>query len=520
MKVSVDTQMPGEARAELLAVLLLQHDPAKWRLPARLRDLDRALGSPIAAALDSGDFRGRAGQSVLLYPGARAAVRRVLLLGLGEESKLDADALRSAAGRAVHRAAEKRARSVVLVVPGLRRLGAPQCSQALAEGGVLGGFRFDTYQKKKEDGPAPVRTLKLLFERLSDRPAARASAARGVILAESQNLARRLSNEPANVLPPAALARAAQKMAREVGLRSRVFDPAELKRRKMGALLAVGQGSSNSPRLIVLEHNAPSRSGTGDKKKSKPRGRTRATICLVGKGITFDSGGISIKPAAGMQDMKHDMSGAAAVVGALRAAALLRIPLHVVGVIPAAENMPSGTAYRPGDVVRAMSGKTIEVVNTDAEGRVVLADALHYAKTEFDPQAVIDLATLTGACMVALGPWASGVFGNDENLIERIRRAGDVTGERAWPMPLLPAHREDMRSQVADLRNAAGRHGGASTAAGFLWAFVDDTPWVHLDIAGTGWCDKASAYQPRGATGVGVRLLLELLRGWEEGRAV
>jgi leucyl aminopeptidase len=293
-------------------------------------------------------------------------------------------------------------------------------------------------------------------------------------------------------------------VAREVGLRARVMGVTELERRKMRAILAVGGGSVNPPRLIVLEH--------------QPKGRKRPaqTLCFVGKGITFDSGGISIKPSSGMDEMKHDMSGAAAVVGALRACALLNVPYHVVGVIGAAENLPSGSAYRPGDIVTAASGKSIEVSNTDAEGRVVLADALHFAKTEYTPRAIVDLATLTGACVVALGRWASGLFGNNERLIEGLRRAGEVSAERAWPMPLWEGHRKAVRSEVADLKNTgAGREAGSSTAAAFLAAFVGDTPWVHIDIAGTSWTTRPGPYQPRGATGVGVRLLLELLSGWQ-----
>jgi leucyl aminopeptidase len=238
----------------------------------------------------------------------------------------------------------------------------------------------------------------------------------------------------------------------------------------------------------------------------------------VGKGITFDSGGISIKPSASMDEMKHDMSGAAAVIGALRAAALLRIPLRVVGVVAAAENLPSGTAYRPGDVVKTMSGQTIEVLNTDAEGRIVLADALHFARSEYAPDAIIDIATLTGACVIALGKWASGVMGNNEQLVERIRAAGEVTGERVWPLPLWEDHRKQVKSKVADLKNTGGREGGTITAAAFLSYFAEGTPWAHLDIAGTGWTGKPGPYQPIGATGVGVRLFHELLRGWKEGR--
>ena len=264
----------------------------------------------------------------------------------------------------------------------------------------------------------------------------------------------------------------------------------------------------NPPRLIVLEHNAPQTRG-----RAKPRSR-QPTICLVGKGITFDSGGISIKPSAGMDEMKHDMSGAAAVVGVLRACALLKVPLHVVGVIAAAENMPSGSAYRPGDVITAMSGKTIEVMNTDAEGRVVLADALHYA-SRFSPSATIDLATLTGACVVALGSVCCGVMGNDEKLITKVRAAGERTHERAWQLPLWEEHKKQVKGSVGDVKNTAGREAGTSTAGAFLSHFVDETPWAHLDIAGTAWTSKDDAYCVKGATGFGVRLLVELLQTWK-----
>ncbi len=266
----------------------------------------------------------------------------------------------------------------------------------------------------------------------------------------------------------------------------------------------MGGGSINPPRIIVMEHRPKRRTAQSER-----------PFCIVGKGITFDSGGISLKPSAAMDEMKHDKSGAATVVGAMRACALLEVPYPVVGVIGAAENLPSATAYRPGDIITAMSGKTIEVLNTDAEGRVVLADALHYAKTEFDPCAIVDLATLTGACVVALGRFATGLFGNHQQLIEIIRAAGDTTAERAWPLPLLQEHKDEIQSEIADIKNAGVRHAGASAAAAFLWHFAGDTPWVHLDIAGTGWTGKSGPYQRRGGTGVGVRLLLEVLRDWD-----
>jgi leucyl aminopeptidase len=413
----------------------------------------------------------------------------------------------------VGQAASRKAARVALVAPALRRLRPGPAARALAEGAVLGGYRFDAYRRNGDDAPGEVASLALLFERAGDLREARAAAREGTLLAECQNVARELSNEPANALPPAELARRAQRVAREVGLGCRILGVPEMRRLGMGAILAVGQGSAHPPRVVVLEHR-PGRARAA-RPKHGPDGRKRGpgAVCLVGKGITFDSGGLSIKPAQGMDEMKHDMSGAAAVIGALRACALLRIPMHVVGVIGAAENMPSGTAYRPGDIVTSMSGKTIEILNTDAEGRVVLADALHYARSNFRPRAMIDLATLTGACVVALGKWATGLFGNDAKLVELVRRAGEATGEKAWPMPLWEEHRKAVRSEVAQLKNAAGREAGSSTAAAFLAAFAEDTPWVHLDIAGTGWTSKAAAYQPRGATGVGVRLVIETLRG-------
>ena len=378
--------------------------------------------------------------------------------------------------------------------------------QALAEGAVLASYRFGDYRNdKRENGEADVSSVSLLLPARTPLAPARDAVKSGVIVAESQNLTRRLSDQPANALPPEAFAAEVRRVAREAGLRVRVLDVPAMRRLKMGGILAVGGGSANPPRLIALEY----------KPKGQQNGRARKPVALVGKGITFDSGGISIKPSAGMDEMKHDMSGAAAVVGALRAAALLELPTPVIGVIAAAENMPSGTAYRPGDVVTTMSGKTIEILNTDAEGRVVLADALHYARTNWEPAAIVDLATLTGAMIVALGSWATGLFGNNARLIELVRAAGDATAERAWPMPLLDAHKEEIRSEIAEIKNTGGRPAGSSTAAAFLWHFAGDTPWVHLDIAGTAWTSKAGPIQRKGATGVGVRLLTELLRDWD-----
>ncbi len=512
MQVSIKTGTASEVRADLLVVPMpgdgSKNGPNSPRkrtaasLPRRIAALDRSLGGIIRGVLSTGDFSGRDSETLLLYPDESRAgdVRRVLLLGLGKPDEIDAERLRRLGARALRHCEGKEISRVAILAPTVRRLGAEECAAALAEGICLGAYRFDRYRKKKPR-VGNLKSVALLFDRLASASEVRRATKRAVVMAESQNLARSLSNEPPNELPPSALAKAARKLAREVGLDCRVMRTAELERRGMNGLLAVGGGSSNPPALIVLEHRRPARK----------RGRQQP-VCLVGKGITFDSGGLSLKPAPNMQEMKHDMSGAAAVLGAMRAIALLDLPLHVVGIAVAAENMPSGAAYRPGDIVRSMAGKAIEVVNTDAEGRVVLADALHYACSEFEPAAIVDIATLTGAAMVALGPWATAALGNDEKLVEALRAAGEAAGERVWPMPLLAEHRQAIRSNVADLKNAAGKDAGVSTAGAFLGEFVGEVPWVHLDIAGTGWTARTTPYHRGGGTGVGVRLLLAWLR--------
>ena len=507
MQVSVETRAAEGLSADLLALPLARIQPESSRLPSRYAALDRALGGRISAVLGTGDFKGSQGDTLLIYGDEGHAVHRILLVGLGAEREADAEALRIAAGRAVSQGQTRQAGRVVIAVPALRRLRGALAGQALAEGAILGSYRFDSYRSQESASAAP--DVALWLGAADDARSVRAGVRTGTILAESQNLARDLSNEPPNALPPAELASAAQRVAREVGLRCLVFDVPKLEKLGAGGILAVGGGSSRPPRLVVLEHNAPTRGG-----------RARPTVCVVGKGITFDSGGLSIKPAASMVSMKHDMSGAAAVVGALRACALLKVPLHVVGVIASAENMPSSTAYRPDDVVKMLSGKTVEIGNTDAEGRIVLADALAYANQEFEPDAIIDLATLTGACSVALGTWCSAVLGTNDRLIEALRRSGDATHERLWPLPLWPEHREFMKGRVADLKQVGGRNGGTIIAAAFLSYFVGETPWAHLDIAPTANTDQAGPYQPRGATGVGVRLLLECLRGWQAAKIV
>jgi leucyl aminopeptidase len=496
MRVQVRREDPVRSKCDALIVLL----PKAERVPRTLRTLDRALRGRIQRYLETGEFRGKVDE-VVSFPAEGAAAKTVLLVGLGEDRAVNAESFRRAAGAAIKAAARRRAAKVGLIVPSGRGPGPAERAQALTEGAILGAYRFDKY-REVEDAPGVVAELSLLMSDGQDGAALRRGARLGAVSAGSTHLARDLSNEPGSVHTPVWLADQARKLGREVGLRVQVLAERELKREKMEGLLAVGRGSANPPRLIVLEHRRPARGA-----------RRRPTVALVGKGITFDSGGISIKPAANMQQMKHDMSGAAAVFGAMRGTALLELPLHVVGLIPAAQNMPGARAYVPGDIVRSASGKTIEVLNTDAEGRIVLADGLHYAG-RFKPDAILDLATLTGACVIALGSACCGLMGNNEPLIKRVREAGDRSHERAWPLPLWDEHKREIRGDVGDIKNTAGREAGPSTAGAFLSHFAGDTPWAHLDIAGTAWTTRERPYCVKGATGFGVRLLLELLRTW------
>lgn len=515
IEVTVETRGPAEREAELLVLPLPERDGERRSLPSRWSAVDEELGGRLSGALETGDFRGRRAESMLLYGDPDASVRRVLLVGLGPEPAVDADALRDAAAVAVAAAAAREVGALQLLAPPLRQPRPAPAAQALAEGLVLGTYRFDRYQSSRAPEAPTAATIRV--EKGSDLRAVRSAVRTGVALAGSQNLARDLSNEPPNHLPPVALAKEAERVAKEVGLRVRVLDVPELKRRKFGAMLAVAQGSTHPPRLVVLEHNAPARRAKGAK-GGRGRRAGRRTVCLVGKGVTFDSGGLSLKPSASMVKMKHDMSGAAAVIGAMRAVALLKLPLHVVGVVGAVENLPSATAYRPDDILKSASGKTIEVTNTDAEGRLVLADALHYARTEFAPEAMVDLATLTGAAAIALGSWSAGLLANHDRLASLVVDAGEATGERYWRLPLWDVHREFMKSPVADVKQTGGREAGTITAAAFLSHFVGEVPWAHLDIAAVAETETPRPGQPRGATGFGVRSVVELLRALPRAR--
>ena len=504
MEVDVSRRDSAAVEGDAVVIPLTKSDAP----PRALAALDEALGGLCARLWAAGDFTGKSGEVVSL-PVSGIAAKRLVLIGLGEEKLASRESLRAAGGRAAKVLLRAKAAKAALAVPTIRRTPPEDAAQALAEGLVLGAYRFDKY-KTGNDAPTALERVTLLAPDARQLNALRRGAALGRAVAESSNFARDLSNEPGGVCTPEYLADQARKLGRSHKLKVTVFAERELAREKMAGILAVGRGSVNPPRLIALEYGAQPRAA----KDSKSRAKKRPTLVFVGKGITFDSGGISIKPAASMDEMKHDMSGGAAVLGALRAIADLGLPVHAVGLVAAAQNMPDGNAYIPGDVITSARGKTIEVLNTDAEGRIVLSDALHYA-TSFEPDAIIDLATLTGACLVALGDVCCAVLGNDESLAEKVRDAGEATHERAWPLPLWDEHKAAIKGTFGDIVNTGGRNAGVSTAAAFLSHFVGDVPWAHLDIAGTAWTTKETPYYVKGATGFGVRLLVDLARNWK-----
>lgn len=463
--------------------------------------VDRATRGALTALRKSGDFKGRHAESVILYPaGLRAP--RLIVVGLGRAADLTAHRILLAAAQAARRAREVRARTLATPVLGLGSVvEAERAAQATAEGLVLGHHRNAAYQR--DPGAPPLRRAEILAADAAEVRALAGAVERGARWAEATCLARDLASTPGQDLTPERLGERAKEIGRQAGARVEVLGVPQLERLGMGALLAVGRGSANPPRFIVLERNP----GGAKTPRRRPLART---IVVIGKGVTFDTGGISLKPAPDMARMKYDMSGAAAVLGMFSALPSIDPPFRVVGLIPSAENMPDGRALKPGDVVRALDGTTIEVTNTDAEGRLVLADALGFAR-RYEPWQVVDLATLTGAITIALGPFAAGLFTRDEALAESLTAAGVATGERLWRMPLWDDYAPSLRSDVADLLNSAGREGGAVLGATFLRHFARGLTWAHLDIASTAWAPADRPHERRGPTGFGVRLLLEWL---------
>lgn len=459
---------------------------------------DTPLPAGVTDLLEPEDFQSKAGQTLLLYPRGAIAPRRLLLVGLGKREKVSAETIRRASATAVKEAQKLKVAAVSVGVNGDVALDPQTAAQAFAEGIELGAYRFWRYRTGLTDEQTFKVERATVFSK-TDTTSSKGVAA-GQAIARGVNFARDLVNGPGYAMHPPALGEEAVQLGQRVGLKVIVLDMQQLIEQGFGGILAVGKGSEHEPRFIVMEY--------GKAKKGTP------TICLVGKGLTFDSGGLSLKPAEAMETMKSDMGGAAAVFGAMQVVAELKLPLHVVGLVSAAENMPSSNAYRPGDIVKTLSGKTIEVLNTDAEGRIILSDALYYAQ-RYNPDAIVELSTLTGAIIIALGAHATGMMGTDQALMDKLSKAGDASGERVWQFPLWDEYHQMVKSEVADLKNLAGRPAGSITAGAFLAAFVGDYPFVHLDIAGTAWADRpAKPYDTMGGTGVGVRLLTEFLRNY------
>jgi leucyl aminopeptidase len=497
MIIVIKRSKPDAAVADVLAVPIWQDTS----LPAKsaVAQLDASLGGLIGECLENGDFSGRLNSTMLLHTRGSIKAPRLLLVGLGKPQAFTVDHLRQMSASAVT-AVRKMEISTMALLPPTTEVGLIESGQALTEGALLGLYTLKKYKtvEEEEGSKDNLREFHILASGGSAQQRLSQGRERGRILAEAVTLARDLINSPGNEVNPSTLAETAKAIAKRTALRCRVLTQSDMQKLGMGCLLGVAQGSAQPPVFITLEH--------------APKGAAKAPIVLVGKGITFDSGGISIKPAASMEDMKMDMAGGAAVLGTMQALAQLHYPGHVIGLVPAAENLPSGNAIKPGDILRAMSGKTVEVINTDAEGRLILADALSYAVAKLKPARIIDLATLTGAVVIALGNHATGMMGTDEAMMEHLRKVGEGCAERVWQLPLFEDYSKQIKSDFADIKNTGGREAGSITGAAFLKEFVGDTPWVHLDIAGTAWTRESKPYIPKGATGVGVRLLVEALR--------
>jgi leucyl aminopeptidase len=479
------------------AAVLFAFEKERLDGPVAFKNLLRRLGPK--------EFRGNERQLFLLHTAGKLAPQRVLLVGLGKQKNFTAETLRRAMGLAAKKLRDSGiGRAAVQIAggtPGVRT--ADDCLSAIVEASTLATYRFRQFKPDDDNDGAELKSLTLCLPARADLKAAKEIVAQAQIVADATNYVREIGNLPGNVVTPRVLADYARMIAKENKLSCTVMAKAELEKLGFGGLLAVGGGSVNEPHLIVLGYK-----GAGD----------AAPIALVGKAITFDSGGISIKSSDKMDEMKFDKCGGVAVLGIMKAVAQLKLPLNILGIISSAENMPSATSYRPGDIVTSYKGPdkrgvSIEVLNTDAEGRIVLGDALAYAR-ERNAQTIVDFATLTGACVVALGSFAAGLLGNDDQLQEKIRASADRTGDRVWPLPLWQEYKDKIKSDVADIKNTGGRYGGAITAAAFLAKYVGDTPWAHLDIAGTAWTTEELPYLTKGATGFGVRLTIDLLSRW------
>jgi leucyl aminopeptidase len=467
--------------------------------------VDQALGGAITRLIAEGEIKGKLNEITLVHTLGKMEAERVVVLGLGKQEKFTLDSIRTAMAEACKFSRKLGVKQAATIVhgAGIGGMEAEKAAQALTEGSILGLYTFRKHiTRQPEHGE--IEELLIVERDGSKHAALEQGVKRGRILAEATNCARDMINEPANYMTPSDMAEVARNVAAKYGLECSVLDREEMKNLGMGALLGVAQGSRQPPKFIIISYRGDDSS--------------KSTLGLVGKGLTFDSGGISIKPSESMDEMKGDMAGGAAVIAAMRAIAEFKAKINVTGLIPATENLPGGAALKPGDVLKAMNGKTIEVVNTDAEGRLILADALSYAR-KLGLSPLVDVATLTGACHVALGDVCTGAFGNNQETITRVIKAGEESGEKIWQLPMFDEYKEQNKSDVADIKNSGGRWGGAITAAQFLAEFSQDTPWTHLDIAGTSYSSKERAYTLKGATGVAVRTLVNFALAIAEERS-
>ena len=491
MEVKADSRKFYEIECDALAVGVFEGEKPEGGV---LAEIDKRTGGVLTSLIETGEFTGKSGESAYVHSTGEMKSRRLLLLGAGKREDFTTDNVRRMAGTAARTLRGKKARTFAF----LRRsdLAVSESAQAATEGALLALFEPDKYHTSdKTENHLDQMILATNGEGVDE---AKAGVERGKIIAEATNFGREVINEPSNVMTPSELARQAEDVARTYGLELDVLEESQMRDLGMGSLLGVAQGSAEPAKLIVLRYT--------------PKTASDETIAIVGKGITFDTGGISIKPADGMEKMKYDMAGGATTIAAMRAIAQLKPAVNVLGIVPATENMPGGRAQRPGDVVRAMTGKTIEVINTDAEGRLVLADAVAYAR-KLGATKMVDLATLTGAVSIALGDVYVAILGNNQEWVDAIIAAGKATGEKYWQLPLDKEYREQIKSEIADIKNIGGRKAGTITGAYFIREFVEETPWAHLDIAGTAWNENGKPQLGVGPTAIGVRTLVKLVCG-------
>jgi leucyl aminopeptidase len=492
MQITFETKPYPTLETEALVTYVFEGDEP---IQGRVADLDRAAGGLLKKIATSGELTGKSLEFTLLHAPAGLKAARLLLIGAGKRDQFNAATLRKIAGAALRSLKAKSVKNFAFLSN--EGLSAEDAAQAIAEGLITGDFETDKYKTDKKD--KKIDSVSLVGFSDSEKSAAEKGLARGTVIAESQNFTRDLVNEPSNKLTPRILAEKAEAMAKESGLAVEVFDEKKIADLKMGALLSVAQGSAEPPRFIVVTY-APANAKPGS-----------PVIGLVGKAVTFDTGGVSIKPADGMEKMKYDMAGGATMLGVMRALAALKPSVKVIAVVPATENMVGGKAQKPGDIQTAMSGKTIEVLNTDAEGRLILADAVHYAK-QLGATHLVDAATLTGAIVVALANINVGVFGSDQAWTDKLLTSAKATGEKMWQLPMDDEYREFIKGSFADIQNiGSGKGGGSITGAWFIREFAGDTPWIHLDIAGTAWNDDAKPWLAKGPTGVALRTLVHLV---------